>query len=340
MLAFVFTGQGAQRVGMGEDLYRNFQAARDIFETADRVMNWTPSVTNLCLIGPEEELILTQNAQPAMLTVGIATLRAIERDTRLKPDVVAGHSLGEYAALVAAGVLAFEDAVQIVHLRGKFMQAAVKKGKGSMAAISNSSPDAVEKLCQDAAEGQILVPANFNSPKQIVISGHKEAIGRAIGLGKERGVTARELRVSAPFHCPLMEPAANQLAAALEQITFQDAKIPVITNVEAEPTQDGAKLRELLVAQVTAPVRWTESVNKMVEMGVREFAELGPAPVLTNLIKATTTDARATLYDSAEAILAADWTHETDRRTHKETGRIVWADGMEWDPEAPGAFGF
>jgi len=275
-----------------------------------------------------------------MLTASIAVLRAMQASMdQASPDVVAGHSLGEYSALVAAGVLEFSEAVRIVNLRGKFMQEAVPEGEGSMAAVVKMDYPAVKQLCEDASQGEVLVPANFNSPQQIVISGHKPAVVRAITLAKERGGRAIELQVSAPFHCPLMLPAQERLAKELQQVTFKDATFPVVTNVQAEPETKGSRLRELLIEQVTASVRWTDSVMKMIDMGVTEFAEIGPGHTLTDLIRQVGKDVTLTNYETPESILD-DWEVEEDKRTHKRTGKIVWNDGLEWDPEAPGAFGF
>lgn len=338
MRAFVFPGQGAQKVGMGQDLVDAFAVARKLFEQADAALGY--SLSKLCFEGPEEELKLTANAQPAILTVSVALLRAIEEQEELAPEIVAGHSLGEYSALVCAGALAFEDAVRLVHKRGLFMQEAVPVGQGAMAAVLNMEPAAIEALCQEAAEGQVLCPANFNSPKQTVIAGHATAVQRAMKLVKEKRGVAKELPVSAPFHCPLMEPAAARLAKELEQVRFKDPTIPVVTNVEAAPNSDGSRVAALLARQVTAPVRWTDSVRKMIELGVTEFHEVGPGRALSGLIKQIEKEAQVTNFETVEQVEALAWDRQEGRKVHRKSGKIVWDDGLVWDPNEPGAFGF
>ena len=370
MLAFVFPGQGAQKVGMGQALAAQYPEAKQVFEQADTALGF--SISKLCFEGPDDELRLTANSQPAILSTSVALLRVLEARTELKAEIVAGHSLGEFSALVCARAMTFEDAVRTVNQRGKFMQEAVPVGEGSMAAVMGLDPTGVEALCNDAAEGQVLCAANFNSPKQTVIAGHKAAIDRAIELAGQRDVIAKELPVSAPFHCPLMGPAAEKLKTALESISFSDPQLPVVTNVEAEPNRDGGRIAELLFRQVTGSVRWTESVKKMVSLGVSEFVEVGPGRALCGLIKQIDRALAAKSIQDVKDIQPLErtpvgtdepataeegevkTTHEDGRieyvdgrikdprdgRVVYPNGKIVWPDGMVWDPEAPGAYGF
>lgn len=284
MKAFVFPGQGSQFAGMGKDLAENFPAARRVFEEADEALGF--DLARLCFEGPEEDLKLTANTQPAILTVSIAALRALESETGISPDCAAGHSLGEYSALVCAGALDFADAVRTVRRRGIFMQEAVPVGVGAMAAVMGLEGEALEEVCRAAAQGEIVSAANFNSPGQVVIAGHSGAVERAIALAREKGAKrALPLPVSAPFHCALMGPAGERLAAVLEGIEVKPPRIPVVTNVEAAPNVDSSRIRDLLVRQVSAPVRWEESVTAMAAMGVELFVEIGPGKVLAGLIK-------------------------------------------------------
>lgn len=283
MLAFVFPGQGSQKVGMGLLTAKQYPLAKQVYDQADEALGW--SISKLCFEGPEDKLELTAYSQPAILTTSIAILRVLEHETGLSPVVVAGHSLGEYSALVCAGAIRFEDAVRIVHKRGLFMQEAVPTGQGGMAAVMGMETTAVEKLCQDAAEGKVLSPANFNAPSQIVIAGHSDAIERALKLAKDRGGIAKALKVSAPFHCALMEPAAVKLATELKTISFSNPRIPVIANVDASLNREGAKIANLLTRQVTAPVRWIDSVKQLANFGVKEIIEIGSGAVLSGLIK-------------------------------------------------------
>lgn len=283
-IAFLFPGQGSQQVGMGKALYETFAVARAVFDEADAALGY--ALSRLCFDGPEAELTLTANAQPAILTTSVAALRVLESETALRPAVVAGHSLGEYSALVAAGSLRLGDAVRIVHLRGRLMQEAVAPHVGAMAAILGLSRADVEAACAEAAQGEVVTAANFNGGGQIVIAGHKAAVDRACVAAKARGAKrALPLSVSAPFHCALMKPAGDRLALALADVPFASPAVPVITNVEAAPNQDGERVRDLLARQVTAPVRWEESVERIAAMGITEAIELGAGRVLAGLVK-------------------------------------------------------
>lgn len=284
MDAFLFPGQGSQFSGMGKDLADNFTAAKLVFEEASDALGF--DIAAMCFAGSEDELKLTANTQPAILTTSVAALRVLEQETDLKPTYAAGHSLGEYSALVCAGALSLADAVRIVRQRGTFMQEAVPFGVGSMAAIMGLDRPELEQLCRDAAEGEVVAAANFNSPGQIVIAGHSSAVDRAMVLAKERGAKrALPLPVSAPFHSSLMEPAAKRLAETLQQVQVGTFVIPVVGNVEAVPYQEQERVKPLLVQQVCAPVRWDESVLKMQDLGVSRYVEIGPGKVLSGLAK-------------------------------------------------------
>jgi len=282
-VAFIFPGQGSQYVGMGKELFENFSVAKKTFEEADDTLHF--SVSALCFKGPEEALKLTENTQPAVLTTSIAALKVLQAEKGMAPQFTAGHSLGEYSALVASGALSFSEAVKIVRLRGKFMQEAVPVGEGAMAAVLGMEREQVEKLCEEISSGEILTPANFNSPGQIVIAGHSKAVERAIERVKQEGKKAVLLPVSAPFHSPLMKPAGERLEKALEEISVADLKIPVVTNVEAEVNTVKERVKGLLVAQVSSPVRWEESMRKMIEKGIEQVLEIGPGKVLSGLMK-------------------------------------------------------
>jgi len=282
--AFIFPGQGSQYPGMGKDLADNFAVARQIFEEADDALG--SGLSRLCFEGPEDQLKLTANTQPAILTVSVAALRVLQAETGLTADYLAGHSLGEYSALVAAGVLQFADAVSTVRARGTFMQEAVPVGVGAMAAMLGIESDIVAAICAEAAQGEEVSPANFNSPGQIVIAGHAGAVNRAIEIAKAKGYRkAMLLPVSAPFHSSLMAPAGERLAGVLESVVVGDFSSPVVTNVEARPNDDKGRVKELLVRQVSAPVLWDASVREMVALGVTEFVEIGPGKVLSGLVK-------------------------------------------------------
>jgi [acyl-carrier-protein] S-malonyltransferase len=282
-IAFIFPGQGSQHVGMGKEFYENFNVAKQVFEEADDSLRF--SISELCFKGPEESLKLTENTQPAMLTASIAALRVLETEKRMTPQLAAGHSLGEYSALVGSGALAFSEAVKIVRLRGRFMQEAVPVGKGAMAALLGMEREQVEKLCEEVSSGEVLTPANFNCPGQIVIAGHSKAVERAIERVKQEGKKAVLLPVSAPFHSPLMKPAGERLEKALEEISVYDLKVSVVTNVEAEVNTSKEKVKGFLVAQVSSPVRWEESMRKMIEKGIEQVVEIGPGKVLSGLMK-------------------------------------------------------
>jgi len=282
--AFIFPGQGSQYAGMGKDLADNFKVAKDSFNEADDALGF--KLSSLCFNGPEDELKLTMNTQPAILATSIAALRVIKSETEITADYLAGHSLGEFSALVASGTLDFADALRTVRSRGKFMQEAVPVGVGAMAAILSVDEDVLFDICREAAQGEVVSPANFNSPGQIVIAGHATAVNRAIDIAKSRGFRkAMLLPVSAPFHSALMVPAGERLADVLQQIHLADMKTPVITNVEAAQNMDSSRVRELLVAQVSAPVKWDSSIREMVRLGVTSFLEIGPGKVLSGLVK-------------------------------------------------------
>jgi [acyl-carrier-protein] S-malonyltransferase len=281
--AFVFPGQGSQYIGMGKELYENFKVAKEIFEEADDALHF--SIKKICFQGPEEILRLTENTQPAILTTSIASLKVLQTEKGINPELTAGHSLGEYSALVVSGALSFKDAIQIVRLRGKFMQEAVPVGEGAMAAILGMERREVEKICEEVSSGEVLSPANFNCPGQITIAGHSKAVDRAIERVKQEGKKAVLLPVSAPFHSPLMKPAGERLEKALEGIPIRDLKVPVVTNVEAEINRSNERVKPLLVAQVSSPVRWEESIRKMIGEGIERVLEIGPGKVLTGLMK-------------------------------------------------------
>jgi [acyl-carrier-protein] S-malonyltransferase len=282
-IAFIFPGQGSQYVGMGKELYENFSVAKKVFEEADDALHL--SISALCFKGPEEALKLTENTQPALLTTSIATLKVLQAEKGLIPQFTAGHSLGEYSALVGSGALTFAEAVKIVHLRGKFMQEAVPVGEGAMAAVLGMEREQVEKICEEVSYGEVLTPANFNCPGQIVIAGHTKAVERAIERVKKDGKKAVPLPVSAPFHSPLMKPAGERLEKALEEISVSNLRIPVVTNVEAEINTSKDRVKGLLVAQVSSPVRWEESMRKMIGKGIEQVLEIGPGKVLSGLMK-------------------------------------------------------
>jgi len=306
-LAYIFPGQGSQAPGMGRDLAEAYPEARAVFEEVDAALGF--ALSDLCFNGPAEELQLTENTQPAILAASVAALRAAEAAGLPRPQFVAGHSLGEYSALVAAGALSLADAVRAVRRRGRYMQEAVPVGAGAMAAVLGSDFATVEAVCREAAAGEVCAPANVNSPEQIVIAGTAAAVERALPLLKERGARrAVMLKVSAPFHCELMLPAQERLAADLAGVEFRDLSVPLVTNVDAEPLTEGAQARESLVRQVSAPVRWRETVDLLAARGVDTFVEIGPGKVLSGLVRQTARTARClNVSDPAglEAALAA-----------------------------------
>jgi [acyl-carrier-protein] S-malonyltransferase len=280
---FIFPGQGSQSIGMGKAFFDNFSVAKQVFQEADDSLHFALSA--LCFQGPEDALKLTENTQPAILTTSVAALRVLQGETGLEAELAAGHSLGEYSALVAAGALAFPDAVKIVRLRGKFMQEAVPVGEGAMAAVLGLDRKEVEALCEEASAGEVLSPANFNCPGQIAIAGHSKAVQRAIEKVKEMGKKAVLLPVSAPFHSPLMKAAGARLEKELERISVHDLMTPVITNVEAQINTSKERVKGLLVAQVSSPVRWEESMRAMIDHGIERVLEIGPGKVLSGLMK-------------------------------------------------------
>lgn len=282
-IAFLFPGQGSQAVGMGKDLFEKYPVARQTFEEADDALGY--KLSQLCFGGPEDQLRLTEITQPAILTASVAAWRVLD-EKGIEPNFVAGHSLGEYSAHVAAGTLSFKAAVRTVRNRGKYMQEAVPVGVGGMAAILGMDADAVATVCRDAAEGEVCEAANLNSPEQIVISGHKTAVERAAKLASNRGAKkAVILSVSAPFHCSLMKPAQNRLANDLNSLTFNNPAWPLICNVDASQVEDAGRSRDALVRQVTGSVKWDQSVRFLIEKGVETFIEVGPGKVLFGLMR-------------------------------------------------------
>jgi [acyl-carrier-protein] S-malonyltransferase len=282
-IAFLFPGQGSQAVGMGKVLADTWPAAREVFEEADDALGF--AISKLCFEGPEEQLRLTENTQPALLTVSIAAFRVLEQQG-FRPAFVAGHSLGEYSALVAAGSLQFRDALRLVRNRGRYMQEAVPPGVGAMAAVLKPPMDKLEQILAEAAQGETVAAANFNSPDQVVIAGHAGAVARASEALKAAGAKrVVPLPVSAPFHCPLMRPAQERLKADLDATPFADLAVPLVNNVDAEVVATGADAREGLYRQVSGAVRWTDSMRKLVGLGMRRAVEVGAGAVLCGLLK-------------------------------------------------------
>ena len=282
--AFVFPGQGSQYAGMGRDVAEKYPVARKVFDEIDSALGF--SISKLCFEGPEEDLKLTENTQPAILAVSSAIHAVLEEHGVARRDLVAGHSLGEYSAIVSVGGLTPAEAATIVRSRGRFMQEAVPVGTGGMAALIGPSVEDARAICEEAAQGEVLSVANINAPGQIVIAGTKSGIERAIEVAKARGVRrALPLPVSAPFHCALMTPAAERLGPILDAANFKDLWVSLVSNVDASPIGTATAVRNALVRQVASPVRWVESVEKMIAMGVKRFVEVGPGNVLTGLIK-------------------------------------------------------
>ncbi|HJT18713.1 MAG TPA: ACP S-malonyltransferase [Thermoanaerobaculia bacterium] len=282
--AFVFPGQGSQFAGMGRDLAEKYPAARRVFDDIDRALGFP--ISRLCFEGPEDQLKLTENTQPAILAVSSAIHAVLEELGAVRRDLVAGHSLGEYSAIVSVGGLTPADAAKIVRARGKFMQEAVPVGTGAMAALIGPTVEQAQEICSEAASGEVVSVANINAPGQIVIAGTKAAVDRAIEVAKKKGVRrALPLPVSAPFHCALMKPAEERLKPILDDAPIHDLWFALISNVDASPIGTAHAVRNALVRQVASPVRWVESVQKMISMGVRRFVEVGPGSVLTGLIK-------------------------------------------------------
>jgi [acyl-carrier-protein] S-malonyltransferase len=301
-LAFVFPGQGSQQVGMGMALADAFASSREVFEEADSALGF--SLSGLVFGGPEAELQLTANTQPAILATSIAALRPLVA-RGIRPDWVAGHSLGEYTALVAAGSLSLTDALRTVRRRGQYMQEAVPVGTGAMAAILGLDLAAIEAACREAAQGETVSPANVNSPGQVVIAGHAAAVERASALCKAKGAKrAVPLPVSAPFHCALMQPAQDRLAPELEALAFGDPLPPLVNNVDAEVVREGAACRGGLVRQVSGTVRWQESVERLVREGVTTFVEIGPGSVLSGLVRKIAKGTQVLNVDSPDSLEA------------------------------------
>jgi [acyl-carrier-protein] S-malonyltransferase len=304
VIAFVFPGQGSQKVGMGRALAESFPECRAVFDEADAALG--ESLSGLCFDGPEDRLVLTENTQPAILTVSIAAARLLE-SRGIRPSITAGHSLGEYSAHVAAGTFSFADAVRIVRRRGRYMQEAVPVGRGAMAAVLGLDGDKVAQACDEAAEGDVVAPANLNAPGQVVIAGSTEAVTRAgeraKALGAKRVVM---LPVSAPFHCALMKPAEDRLAPELRALPSSTPRVPVIANVDAEAKTDGPSGIEALVRQVSSPVRWEDVVRRLASSGIRAYVEVGPGTVLSGLVRKIDRAARVASLESPADLEAVE----------------------------------
>lgn len=300
MIAFIFPGQGSQYVGMGKELYEAFETARKAFDEACQILGF--DLKRLCFEGNSDELKLTSNTQPAILTASVAALKVLNEETGIRPDFVAGHSLGEYSALVAGGALSFTDAIHVVRKRGEFMQNAVPEGSGAMAAILGLSKEVVEGVCSEVSTDELIVgPANFNTQEQTVISGHKQAVEQACSLAKSKGARKTVLlEVSGPFHSRLMNSAAKRLEEVLCKVRVTELEIPVVANVDARPNIDPSRIKEILVEQVSAPVRWCESIKTMCKLGVEEFLEIGPGNVLSGLVKRIVPDVVVSNFDKLD----------------------------------------
>jgi [acyl-carrier-protein] S-malonyltransferase len=303
-LAYIFPGQGSQYPGMGRKLVENFPVAARIFEEINDALHF--SISRLCFAGSPEDLQLTENTQPAILSVSVATLRTMESEGFPRPDYVAGHSLGEYSALFAARSLSLTDAVQTVRSRGRYMQEAVPVGTGAMAAVIGAKLKDIENACAEASQGQVCAPANINSPNQVVIAGDAEAVARASELLRTGGAKRiLKLEVSAPFHSALMMPAQERLAVDLEGISFANLNVPLVTNVDASVIRKGADARESLVRQVSSPVRWLESIELLIKEGVDTFVEVGPGKVLTGLMRHISRDVKCFNVEDAASLKSA-----------------------------------
>lgn len=302
-IAYLFPGQASQYSGMGADLCRKFPEAKAVFDEADAALGLP--ISKICFEGTEEDLKLTENTQPAIMAVSIAAFRVLAQRAPA-PDYVAGHSLGEFSALVAAGSLDFADAVRLVRDRGRYMQEAVPPGEGAMAAILGLAPGLVVEICRRASDGEIVAPANLNSPQQTVISGTAAAVKRAVELASQSGAKrAVMLPVSAPFHSEMMKPAEERLAADLERTTLRDLSVPLVTNVDAEPITSGEEARAALIRQVRQPVRWEESVRQLIELGVAMFVEVGPGRVLSGLVRQVDRSVRVANVEDEESLNVA-----------------------------------
>jgi [acyl-carrier-protein] S-malonyltransferase len=303
LIAFIFPGQGSQKVGMGRSLADSYPEARAVFDEAEAAL---PGLTTIIFDGPEDELVLTRNAQPAILTVSIAAQRVLAA-RGIEPAFVAGHSLGEYSANVAAGTMTFADAVNVVRRRGQYMQEAVPVGAGSMAAILGLEADVVARACEEAAQGDVVSPANINGAGQVVIAGATEAVKRAGERAKALGAKrVIPLAVSAPFHCALLKPAEERLEPDLRALPAQKPRMPVVANVDAEPKRDAASAIDALVAQVSAPVRWEQVVRRLASEGVTHYVEVGPGTVLSGLVKKIHKDARVFNFAAPEDLAAVE----------------------------------
>lgn len=302
-IAYLFPGQASQYAGMGLDLYQKFPEAKAVFDQADAALGLP--ISKICFEGTEEDLKLTENTQPAIMAVSIAAFRVLAQKAPA-PDYVAGHSLGEFSALVAAESLDFADAVRLVRDRGRYMQEAVPAGQGAMAAILGLAPALVAEICRRASDGEIVAPANLNAPEQTVISGSAAAVKRAVELASQSGAKrAVMLPVSAPFHSEMMKPAEERLAADLQHTTFRDLTVPLVTNVDAEPITSGEEARAALIRQVRQPVRWEESVRELIGLGVALFVEVGPGRVLSGLVRQIDRSVRVANVEDEESLTVA-----------------------------------
>lgn len=303
-IAYIFPGQGSQYPGMGKNLVENFDVARRIFEEADDALHF--SISRLCFEGSVEDLQLTENTQPAILGVSVGVLRTLKSEGFPAPDYVAGHSLGEYSALVAAKSLSLAEAIQTVRARGRYMQEAVPPGVGAMAAVMGADLKDIEAACKEAQQGKVCAPANINSPNQVVIAGNTEAVDRASELLKTAGAKrVVKLNVSAPFHCALMLPAQERLAFDLESVSFHELSIPLVTNVDALPNKAANVARDSVVRQVTAPVRWLESMQWLIEQGVDRLVEVGPGKVLSGLMRQISREVKCFNVEDTASLKAA-----------------------------------